>query len=94
MRGSSGLIVLTRERRPLTLALWPFSWTEIGSIDIRSTSQGLRTNVRTDLAGDPPDGTGLAYSGLYLHLEAVSWGAGSDRAFRNGMQRSAWPLPG
>jgi len=73
VRGSSGLIVLTRERRPLTLALWPFSWTEIGSIDIRSTSQGLRTNVRTDLAGDPPDGTGLAYSGLYLHLEAASW---------------------
>lgn len=73
LRGSPGLIVLTKERGPLTLALWPFSRTEIGSIDICSTSQGLRTNVRTDLAGDPPDGTALAYSGLYLHLEAASW---------------------
>ena len=73
LRGSPGLIVLTKERGPLTLALWPFSWTEIGGIEIRSTSRGLRTTIRTDLAGDPPDGLALAYAGLRLHLEEATW---------------------
>lgn len=73
LRGSPGLIALTRQPDPLTLALWPFSWTEIGNISMHSTDSGLRTAVRTDLAGDPPCGTALAYSGLYLHLEAIQW---------------------
>lgn len=74
VRGSPGLVALSKAHGPLTFALWPFSWTEIAQTTISKTERGLRTKVRTGLAGDPPSGTTLAYSGLYLHLETIEWG--------------------
>ena len=72
--GSSGLIALTTEEQdPLTFALWPFSWTEIAQVTISAATGGLRTTVGTGLAGDPPSGTAMAYSGLFFHLEATEW---------------------
>lgn len=71
--GSCGVIAATKEDGPLTFVVWPFSWTEIANVTVSKTASGLRTTVSTGLAGDPPGGTALAYSGLYLHLGATEW---------------------
>jgi len=68
LRGSSGVVIAEDPDHARCLVAWPFSDTEIGTIELAPSDAGIGLHWQTDVAGQPGNGGTLSVATLYLDL--------------------------
>jgi hypothetical protein len=77
--GSTGLVALHRPEQGLVVVWWPFSRSEIGTIQVRSIDDGVQLTLHSGLAGRLSAGESLRYGALELDILTGGWAATRDQ---------------